>query len=217
MKGTYINGRFYYQDKKGIRLPAVTTILKATQPIKSVAALSNWRNKVGNAEATRITSTSRQRGKLLHQWVKDYLQGLSPVADSLIKPYCYSVQSILEKLSDVQLIETVVPNYFEGYAGKVDLVARYQDVPCIIELTTAEQPKQKISKLYDKPLQLAAYGGAINRYYRDSLFGSKIVNGLIIVALRDQDAEEFLMERKQLIIYWQEWLQRLEKYVEKAA
>ena len=56
----------------------------------------------------------------------------------------------------------------EGYTGKVDLVARYRGVPCIIELTTAEQPKQKISKLYDKPLKLVAYGGAINRYYRDS-------------------------------------------------
>ncbi|CAD5931016.1 Mitochondrial genome maintenance exonuclease 1 [Planktothrix tepida] len=217
MKRTYINGRVYYQDEKGIRLPSVTTILKATQPIESVGTLSNWRNKVGNTEATRMTSTSRRRGKLLHQWVKDYLQGLSPVADSLIQPYCYSLKSVLEKLSDVQLIETVVPNYVEGYAGKVDLVARYQDVPCIIELTTAEQPKQQIRKLYDKPLQLVAYGGAINRYYRDSLFGAKISNGLIIVALPDQDAEEFLMERKQLIIYWQEWLKRLEKYVKKAA
>ncbi|MBD2480526.1 exonuclease [Planktothrix sp. FACHB-1365] len=217
MKRTYINGQFCYQDEKGIRLPSVTTILKATQPIESVAALSNWRNKVGNTEANRMASMGRRRGKLLHQWVKDYLQGLSPVADSSIQPYCYSLKSVLEKLSDVQLIETVVPNYVEGYAGKVDLVARYQDVPCIIELTTAEQPKQQIRKLYDKPLQLVAYGGAINRYYRDSLFGSKIVNGLIIVALRDQDAEEFMIEREQLIIYWQEWLQRLEKYVKKAA
>ncbi|WP_052331159.1 hypothetical protein [Planktothrix agardhii] len=181
MKSTYINGQFRYQDEKGIRLPSVTTILKATQPIESVGALSNWRNKVGNTEANRMASIGRRRGKLLHQWVKDYLQGLSPVADSLIEPYCYSVQSILEKLSDVQLIETVVPNYVEGYTGKVYLVARYQGVPCIIELTTAEQPKQKISKLYDKPLQLVAYGGAINRYYRDSLFGAKISNGLIVV------------------------------------
>jgi len=217
MKRTMANGRFDYKDENGIRLPAVTTILKATQPIESVAALSNWRKKVGNAEANRIAVTSRRRGELLHQWVKDYLQGLSPTASSLIQPYCYSVQSVLEKLSDVQLVETVVPNYVEGYAGKVDLVARYQGVPYTIEWTTAEEPKLRVEKLYDKPLQLVAYGGAINRCYGETLFGNKIVNALIVVALPDEDAEIFVLEREQLLEYWQKWLKRLKFFGEKAA
>lgn len=217
MKGTYMNGRFYYNGKNGIMLPAVTTILKATQPIESVAALSNWRNKVGNTEASRISVTSRRRGELLHQWVKDYLQGLSPTASSLIQPYCYSVQPVLEKLSDVQLVETVVPNYVEGYAGKVDLVARYQGVPCTIEWTTAEEPKLRVEKLYDKPLELVAYGGAINRYYGESLFGSKIVNALIVVGLPAEDSEIFVLEREQLLDYWQKWLIRLKFFAKKAA
>ncbi|MEG4484608.1 hypothetical protein [Microcoleus sp. D2_18a_B4] len=216
MKRTSANGRFDYQDENGILLPAVTTILKATQPLESVAALSNWRKKVGNTEANRIAVTSRRRGELLHQWVKDYLQGLSP-ASSLIQPYCYSVQPVLEKLSDVQLVETVVPNYVEGYAGKVDLVARYQGVPCTIEWTTAEEPKLRVEKLYDKPLQLVAYGGAINRCYGESLFGNKIVNALIVVALPYEDAEIFVLEREQLLEYWQKWLQRLKFFGEKAA
>ena len=217
MKRTRANGRFDYQDENGILLPAVTTILKATQAIESVAALSNWRKKVGNTEANRIAVTSRHRGELLHQWVKDYLQGLSPTASSLIQPYCYSVHPVLEKLSDVQLVETVVPNYVEGYAGKVDLVARYQGVPCTIEWTTAEEPKLRVEKLYDKPLQLVAYGGAINRCYGETLFGNKIVNALIVVALPDEDAEIFVLEREQLLEYWQKWLKRLKFFGEKAA
>lgn len=217
MKSAYINGRFYYQDENGILLPAVTTIIKATQPIDSVAALSNWRNKIGEAEANRIALTSRRRGELLHQWVKEYLQGLSPIASSLIQPYCYSVQSVLEKLSDVQLVETVVPNYVEQYAGKVDLVARYENVPCTIEWTTAEEPKLRVEKLYDKPLQAVAYGGAINRYYGESLFGTKIVNALIVVALPGEEAETFTFKREELLDYWQKWLKRLKFFGEKAA
>lgn len=217
MKSTYINGRFYYKDKNGILLPGVTTILKATQPIESVVALSHWRNKVGDAEANRIALTSRRRGKLLHQWVKEYLQGLSPTASSLIEPYCYSIQSVLEKLSDVQLVETIVPNYVEKYTGKVDLVARYEGVPCTIELTTAEEPKLRVGKLYDKPLQLVAYSGAINRCYGESLFGTKVVNGLIVVALPGEDAEIFTFKREELLNYWQEWLKRLKSFGEKAA
>lgn len=217
MKRTWINGRFYYKDDKGILLPAVTTILKTTQPIESVAALSNWRNKVGNVEANRIALTSRRRGELLHQWLKEYLQDLSPTTSSLIQPYCYSIQPVLEKLSDIHLVETVVPNYVEGYAGKVDLVARYEGVPCTIELTTAEEPKLRVGKLYDKPLQLVAYSGAINRGYGESLFGTKVVNGLIVVALPGEDAEIFTFQREELLDYWQEWLKRLKSFGEKAA
>lgn len=217
MKKTRANGRLYYKDENGILLPPVTIILHATQSIESVAAIANWRNKVGNTEASRISVTSRRRGELLHQWVKDYLQGLSPTASSLIQPYCYSVQPVLEKLSDVQLVETVVPNYVEGYAGKVDLVARYQGVPCTIEWTTAEEPKLRVEKLYDKPLELVAYGGAINRYYGESLFGSKIVNALIVVGLPAEDSEIFVLEREQLLDYWQKWLIRLKFFAKKAA
>jgi hypothetical protein len=124
---------------------------------------------------------------------------------------------VLEKLSDIQLVETVVPNYVEGYAGKVDLVARYEGVPCTIELTTAEEPKLRVANLYDKPLQLVAYGGAINRCYGESLFGDKIVNALIVVGLPGEDAEIFVLKREQLLDYWQKWLKRLKFFGEKAA
>ncbi|MEH1787380.1 MAG: hypothetical protein V7L23_17815 [Nostoc sp.] len=89
-----------------------------------------------------------------------------------------------------------MPNYQELYAGKVDLVARYQGVPHLIEWTTAEEPKLRIDKLYDKPLQLAAYGGAINRYYSDHLFNCKINHALIVVALPGEEAEIFEFDRK---------------------
>jgi len=180
--------------------------------IESVAGFSNWR-KIGNAEANRIAITSHRRGKLLHQWVKEYLQGLAPTASSLIQPYCYSVQPVQEKLTDIQLVEKVVPNYVEGCAEKFDLVARYEGVPCTIKWTTAEEPKLRLAKIYDKPLQLVAYGGAINRCYGESLFDAKIVNALIFVALPGEDAEIFVLEREHLLDYWQNWLKRLKFFV----
>lgn len=210
MKSTYINGRCYYVGKGGVLLPAVTTVLKQTQPQESIAALSYWRKKVGDAQANRIILNSRRRGEILHQMIKEHLQGYLPKLDNnLIQPYWCSIQSVLDKLSDVQLIEELVSNYMEGYAGKVDLVARYQSVPHIIEWTTAEEPKLEVGKLYDKPLQLVAYGGAINRYYGKTLFGSKINRALIVVALPGEEAEIFAFDRVGLIHYWNQWLSRL--------
>lgn len=217
MKSTYINGRCYYEGNGGILLPAVTSILKATQPQESLVAISHWRRKVGKDEANRIAVNSRRRGNALHQFVKEYLQGKCIATNSLILPYWYSLQPVLEQLSDIQRVEQVVPNYVEGYAGKVDLVARYKGIPHTIELTSADEPKLLVDKLYDKPLQLVAYGGAINRHYGNSLFGCKIKRALIIVALPDKDAEIFQFEREELIQYWHEWRQRVELFYKAVA
>ncbi|MGI2903389.1 exonuclease [Tolypothrix sp. VBCCA 56010] len=210
MKSTYINGRCYYQGENGVLLPAVTTVLKATQPQESLAALSYWRKKVGEAQANQIAANSRRRGNALHQLIKQHFQGDSPKPDnSQIQPYWDRIQSVLNKLSDIQLVEQAVPNYKESYAGKVDLVARYKGIPHIIEWTTSEDAKLQVNRLYDKPLQLVAYGGAINRYYSDRLFTSKIHQALIIVALPGEEAEIFEFDRANLIYYWKQWLSRL--------
>lgn len=207
MKSIYINRQCYYQGDNGILLPAVTTVLKATQAPESLKALSQWRKKVGQTEANRIAANSRCRGNALHKLLKEHLQGYSPKHEnSFIQPYWDSVQSVLKEIDDIQLVEQVVPNYVDCYAGKVDLVARYQSVPHTIEWTTAEEPKFNIDRLYDKPLQLAAYTGAVNRYYSDRLFTSKINHGLIVVALPDREAQIFQFNRTMLIDHWDKWL-----------
>ncbi len=215
MKPTWINGRCYYKDQSGNLLPAVTTVLKETQTAQSIAALAYWRQKVGEIEANRIVQLRRRTGTALHQMVKEFLQRHPPkLCSEVIQPYWDSIQPVLEQISDIQLVETVVWNYVERYAGKVDLVARYQGVPCMIEWTTADEPKRLPSKLYDKPIQLVAYGGAVNRYYGDSLYGSKITHVLVIVALPGIPAETFWFEREQVLWYWDKWQERLKLFYE---
>lgn len=211
IKPTSISERFHKKGSSGNPLPFVTTVLKETQDSDSIAALSYWKHKNGGEEAAnRIAAFSRNRGTALAQLLQNSLQGKLPKpCSSLIQPLWDSIQPVLEEISDVQLVEEVVPNYRERYRGKVDLAARYQGVPHIIELTSSDEPKLLVDKLYDKPLQLTAYGGAINRHYDDSLFGSRIVHGLIVVALPGQKAEIFPFDREDLIHYWCEWRQRL--------
>ncbi|MBD2340082.1 exonuclease [Calothrix sp. FACHB-156] len=213
MKSTYINGQCYYQGNNGVLLPAVTTVLKATQSPESLMALSHWRNKVGEAEANQIAANSRRRGNALHKLIKEYLQGHSPKPNDIqIQPYWDSVQPVLQQITHVQLIEEVAPNYVEVYAGKLDLLAYYQGILHTIEWTTAEEPKLNISRLYDKPLQVAAYAGAVNRYYGDRLFKSKINHGLIVVALPDREAQIFSFDRTMLVNQWDNWLDRLQLF-----
>ncbi|MFO0210366.1 MAG: exonuclease, partial [Pseudanabaena sp.] len=137
---------------------------------------------------------------------KTHLEGKSvPPCSNLVLPFWLSLQTVLPDLTDVQMIEEVVPNYKEGYAGRVDLVARYRSTPCVVELTTADDPKLSAASLYDKPLQAVAYAGAINRFYEDELYGQRIDSALVIVALPDTPAEVFLFHRDHVVDYWQQW------------
>ncbi|MEO1762857.1 MAG: exonuclease [Cyanobacteria bacterium J06629_18] len=210
MKPTCINQPYYQKQNN---LPSVTTILKATQPQQSAAALSSWRKAVGKAKANQVIFNSFRRGKALHQKIQEHLLGnLAKPKNQFIEPYWDSIQPMLNELSDIQLIEKLIPNYQENYTAKVDLVARYKGIPHVIEWTTSEKPKFKLENLYEKPLQLVAYGGAINRYYGESLFSCKIRRALIIVALPNREAEIFEFDRKSLIDYWKLWHSRLKMY-----
>lgn len=212
MRTTYINGCSYYTDKNTY-FPAISSVLRATQAPESLAALANWRKSKGDSAADRIAHNSRQRGIALHEVIKRCLhEQTNCICDATTKPYWESIQPILMRLSEVKLIEEVTFNHQERYAGRVDLVACYEDIPCVIEWTTAEEPKSFESKLYDKPLQAVAELGAVNRSFGDSFYGERIENVLIVVALPDKTAQIFLFERDRLLDFWVQWKKRLDLF-----
>jgi genome maintenance exonuclease 1 len=89
------NGIGYLEDSRGIRLPSVTSILKATKSPIEKAQLAKWRQKVGNIEANRITQESKQRGILIHQQVKNYFLDEPIICPEFIKPYWDNLLPIL--------------------------------------------------------------------------------------------------------------------------
>ncbi|MFB2877235.1 hypothetical protein [Floridanema aerugineum] len=199
------------------RLPADSTILNKTLPSQYKAALSNSRQKKGD-EMTLNATNSRCRNKELRQYIKRYLQELSPKpSESIILPYISSIQSILEQLSNVQIIDEFISNDEQSYKSKVGCVTRYKGIPYTIQWITAEEPKPDESHLYDKPLQLVASVDAVNYYYGNSLFGSKIEHALIVVALPNQEAQIFEFGCNQLNHYRQAWQKRLNLFYKTAA
>jgi len=80
----------------------------------------------------------------------------------------------LQDIDAVRLIESPVFHYDLSYAGRVDCVASYKDIPRVM---TADKPKGLVERLYEYPLQLAAYLGAVNKYYQD--YG-KIDHALVV-------------------------------------
>lgn len=203
-KPVWENGIGYLVDSHGIRLPGMTTIMQATKSPQEKAQLARWRQRVGGTEANRISRTSRIRGTLLHNHIKSYFLGQSIPCPDSIKPYWQNLEPVLQNILDVRLIEGYVFHYYLGYAGRVDCVGSYQGIPCVIEFKSAET----IKRLYDEPLQLAAYCGAINRQY-----GLRLNNTLLIVATPDEAIVTWF-NPDEVMEYWHQWQQRVAAFWE---
>lgn len=204
------NGKQYYVDVKGSRLPSVTTILNATKPKEERDRLFNWKARVGTEEATRISTTASRRGTQTHKQIERYLLGKNPVCSEASLPYWESIKPVLEEVDTVKLVEGSVFHYDLSYSGKVDCVASYKGIPCICEWKTADKPKGSIERLYEYPLQLAAYLGAVNEYYRDEKI--QLNHALLVVAIPEMPAEVFWFEREVIQEYWEKWKQRVKEY-----
>jgi hypothetical protein len=203
-------GRRFFVDEQGVRLPSVTSVLNATKPQADRDALAQWRSRLGAAEATRVATTASRRGTLTHQHIKTYLLGQVRDCPEAAQPYWDSVQPVLQALQDVRLVENFVFHYDLGYAGRVDCLASYQGKPCLCDWKTADRPRGGIERLYDAPLQLAAYCGAVNHCYRD--YDIRVRSALVVVALPDAEAEVFWFDGDRMKQYWATWQERLEQF-----
>lgn len=204
------NGSQYYVDAKGDRLPSVTTILNATKPQEARDRLMNWRQRVGVDEANQITSKASRRGTQTHKYIQRYLLGEDINCSDISHPYWESIEPVLQSIDTVKLVESPVFHYNLSYAGVVDCVASYQGIPCACEWKTADKPKGSIERLFDYPLQLAAYLGAVNHYYHD--YSIKLEHALLVVAIPEMPAEVFWFEPAAMLDYWQQWQERLAAY-----
>lgn len=204
------NGNQYYIDAKGDRLPSVTTILNATKPQEDRDRLANWRQRVGVTEANKISGNASRRGTQTHKQIQRYLLGEDAPCPDASRLYWESIEPVLQEINTVKLIEGPVFHYELSYAGRVDCVASYKGIPCVCEWKTADKPKGSIERLYEYPLQLTAYLGAVNQYYKD--YGVKLDHALLVVAIPEMPAEVFWFEPAAMKGYWQQWEQRVTQY-----
>lgn len=200
-------GKQYYVTDRGDRFPSVTTILNATKPWEHRQALFEWRQRIGTAEADQITRRASRRGTGTHRHIQRYLQGETVVCPEAIRPYWASVEPVLQSLKDIRLVEGNVFHDQLSYAGVVDCVASFEGTPCICEWKTSDKPKQTIDRLYDYPLQVVAYCGAVNQLYQE--YELNLRHALLVVAIPEMPAEIFWFEPEVMASYWEQWEERV--------
>lgn len=199
-----------------IQFPSVTKVLSATMPSESRIALYRWRKKMiaqlGEDGFQQLTQKNFRRGRELHKNIHNKLMAREDriVINEELEPFWHSLSSVFPMMSDVKLMEGSISHPFLCYKGIVDCVARYEKKPMAIDWKTSTREKPNLSDLYDNPIQVVAYMGALNY---DPHHNFQVKNAAIVVAYEDgKSADVHILSSVDIKIYWEKWIQRLSEY-----
>lgn len=175
---TFPDGKRYYKLPDGTKLPSVTTVVGA----KKKKAIMEWRARVGEEEANRISKQATSRGTNVHTICEaylnneqDYMKGVMPDAVE----YFLSIKPYLNKINNIHYQEQALWSTTIGMAGRVDCIAEYEGELSIIDFKTSARTKKK-EDIQDYFWQTTAYA-----LMYEELIDTPIDNLIIIMAVKD--------------------------------
>ena len=152
-----IDGVRYYKvpsEKELLRLVSITSVTSHFN--KEIFV--NWRKKVGNEEADRITKRATSRGTDMHTLSECHLKNLELPKVQPISEFLFKIaKSSLNKIDNIHALERSLYSKQLGIAGTVDCIAEYEGELAIIDFKTSAKPKPRewIDHYF---VQCAAYG-----------------------------------------------------------
>ncbi|XP_068700661.1 mitochondrial genome maintenance exonuclease 1-like [Montipora foliosa] len=199
------------------KFTSVTSILSQTKPPSEFFALTNWRkaqiSELGEEQFKEKKKTISRRGTQFHHEVQGYFKNnktLSMEEASLYSGYWKSIGHVLRDITNVVAVESGVIHPLLGYAGTLDLIAKYKGLLAVIDWKTSAKHKTNLKDCYSYPQQIAAYAGAVNY---DKSYPFQVCDGVIIIAYENGDpADVHYLPKEMCETYWLEWLIRLQQY-----
>ena len=138
-----IDGVRYYKVPNDDELLKLVSITSVTSHFNKEIFV-NWRKKVGNEEADRITKAATSRGTDMHTLTEHYLLNddlpkVQPISDFLFK----IAKPKLNLINNIYALEGSLYSKQLGIAGTVDCIAEYNDELAIIDFKTSKKPKPR--------------------------------------------------------------------------
>ena len=210
---TTIDGKRHYDIDGGKwKLPSVTTILSATQPLEKREKLAQWRQREGEENASRIVAESGARGTAMHKILEKWVLGEGYMDMTTVGQQAHNMaKQVIERgLSNVsEYYGSEVTLYYPGlYAGQTDLVGLHENEMAVIDFKQTNKPKKR-EWIEDYCIQLAAYTMAHNFVHR-----TNISKGVIMMCSKDNFYQEFIIKGFEMKKYMHEWLKRVNEYYE---
>jgi len=165
----------------------------------------DWRKRIGEDEANRITKRATSRGTATHSLIENHLLNKEVEFDKP-SPKMLFLQSkeTLKNINNIYALEESLYSEELGVAGTVDCIAEYNGELSIIDFKTAEKPKPR-AWIENYFVQAAAY--ACMFFERTGIPVKKLV---IIMTCENGDVtvyEEYdkIKYMKKLVLYIQKF------------
>jgi ATP-dependent exoDNAse (exonuclease V) beta subunit len=192
-----INGQRYYVLPDGTtKLKSVTTVLSEKL---DKTALLEWKKRVGEEEAQKISVQAARRGTAIHNIAERYVLNEEtyyapnemPINIESFKP----IKKVLDDHVD-NILGVELPLYSKalGCAGRTDLVAEYDGKVSIIDFKTSRKLK-KADWIESYFLQSTVYSMMFERFY--SIAVPQIV--IVITVDDEHEAQTFVMNRANYV------------------
>ena len=231
---TIDNKRYYnITDNDNIRrkLPSVTTILGA---MTDHSALDDWRTRVGEAEADRISTFSANRGTCMHQkleyWftsdIPDTTARIAAVNKKMagfIKENGYTEEELrcgdglfnslyicgfFKKVAEIVEMENTLFSLEQGgYAGRVDCVYKDNDGKLVLLDFKTSRRKKKREWISNYFMQLSAYWLA---YYQ--MHGVLLDRAELWIAVENDIPQCIEISREELKFWLRQFLGLVREY-----
>lgn len=232
-----IGGRRYYRivrDGVLYRLPSVTTIISA---MTDHSAIDEWRKRVGEEEADRISRFSANRGTCMHQKLEywftsgtaDLNERLAEVNEkmaSFVLENGYTKAELdcgnalfnslmwcgfFERVGEVVSMEDTLHSLTcGGYAGRCDFIMRNREGECVlVDFKTAKRKKKK-EWILNYYLQLGAYFVA---YYQISRV--KVHHAELWISVENDSPQLVYVSQEELVESAKSFLQLCKGYHER--
>jgi ATP-dependent exoDNAse (exonuclease V) beta subunit len=184
---TLPNGVRHYVTPEGKKYPSVTTILGA----QSKQGILEWRKKVGEEAANKISRAAASRGTKLHAHVENYLNNVNAIEPmSMFQRELFdSVLEHLHRIDNIHLQEERLYSNHLRLAGTVDCIGEFDGKLAVIDFKTSSRQKEK-EWIHSYFMQCAAY--AIMYEERTGIPISKLV---VLIAVEGDSPQVFIEKR----------------------
>ena len=161
-----INGKRYYVTPDGNKYPSVTTVTG----MHNAKWIAQWRKRVGEEEANKISGQAAGRGSRYHYLQEDFLNNID-ISEKLKKATPLDLmmfnqtKELTEQIGDIYMLEGSLYSDDLCMAGRVDCIAEWGGKVSVIDFKTSTKSKSP-SKIKNYFMQETAYAKMFEERYQ---------------------------------------------------
>lgn len=198
------DGTRRYETPSGQSYPSITTVLSAY----SKKGIAEWRARIGDEEANKISSKASRRGTALHKMCETFLLNeMTEVKFASMMPdtkelFLQLRESLKVNVGKIYCIEQSLYSDNLKIAGQVDCVAEWKGKLSIIDFKTSSKEKEE-NYIQNYFMQCSGYAEMF-----EERTGIPVENIVVAIAVAETGRPQFFEKQKY------NYLDELKSYID---